>query len=283
MQSATQHVAVGRIAPYGGFERNSRGPDYDAISRRRLELVQSPRAEKGILSDRLEFLGASERRFLSDIQTRSFARILAVLRQCVAARLGPFSAQERRQQQRLQWLEQVAAAAMPAGYEFVPQAAHVAEFVLSKSAWAALALSCCIEPFARKYCREQLALDSELSNGDSDDDFLRALAWLREDARLTAQEREKAVDDLIELLQGVDALLVFQAPSDVDCFLAASERAFTSRQVERLNESQLRAYRAQLIPSALNDPHFARLLERLTTAAQRARLRLELLPHPAAA
>ena len=274
MQSATRHIAVGRLAPHGGFERNSRGPDHDAMSRRRLELV--PRAEKASVIDRQEFLGAFERTFLSALQTRSFAGMLAVLRQCMTARLGPFSAEERRQQQLLQWLQQVAAAAMPAGYEFVPQAAHVAEFVLSKSAWAVFALSCCIEPFTRKYCGEQLALDGELSSEDSDDDFLRALEWLREDARLTAQQREKAVDELIELLQGVDALLVFQAPSDVDFFLAASERVFTGPQIDLLNERQLRAYRAQFIASALNDPPFARLLERLTTAAQRSRLRLEL-------
>src|SRR5215475_6609109 len=124
MQSATQHVAVGRLAPNGEFERGSRGPDHDAMSRRRLELVQSPRAENANFVDRQEFLDASERAFLSDIQTRSFARILAVLRQCTTARLGPFSAEGRREQQFLEWLEQAAAAAMPAGYAFVPQAAH---------------------------------------------------------------------------------------------------------------------------------------------------------------
>jgi len=46
--------------------------------------------------------------------------------------------------------------------------------------------------------------------------ILDELEWLRENARSSAADRDGAVNDLIELLRGVDALLLFQAPADVN-------------------------------------------------------------------
>lgn len=277
---ATEH-AIDVSKDVRGFPRT--GADTAANRGRKLELVRTSRADAAVSFEGGELLHAGERTLLSAIQDRTSANLLSLLVRSTGAKLGWRTDEERRQQQLLRQIERLAAVALPAGYGFVPQADDVGEFVLGKSAWAVLALACHMAPFARRYCNARLGLARKLPAPffgfwQHRRKATREFEWSREDAILTSGERDKAVDELIELLQGVDALLLFQAPSDVDHFAAARRRSFTNRAVERLNESVLSAYRAQFIASGMNDPQFTGALEVLTTSEQRARLRLELVP-----
>jgi len=107
---------------------------------------------------------------------------------------------------------------------------------------------------------------------------LDEIQWAHEDSLIDAAERERAVDHLIELVQGVDALLLFQAPADVEYFIGACGRAFTSSEVERLHATMLAAYRQQYIVSGIRAPRFAELLDKLVGAAHTTRIASELAP-----
>ena len=182
---------------------------------------------------------------------------------------------------------QLAEEGMPTGYRFVHQGDDLSAFALGKSTWAVLALICQFELSAMTYRRPGIEPGSRLSAVYEDALHLRSeraarhavlaeIEWLREDERLAARERDGAVDDLIELVQGVDALLVFQAPSDVECLAAGSRTSFTATEIDRLNKCVLSTYRTRHIASGLHHPHFTELIEGVVTEAQASRLRSEL-------
>jgi hypothetical protein len=200
-----------------------------------------------------------------------------------------FTDEELKHQELFRRIELLAAEGMPPGYRFVPQTDDVASFVLGKSAWAVLALTCHIEIFTQVHYRQSIEQDPQLSGlwkdvfffhwkEESQHAILDELEWQREDARIDAVQRAKAIDDLIELVQGVDALLQFQAPADVDYFVGTANRTFTSAEVERLRTEVLTAYRWQYIVSGLQESRFADLLASLVGAEQMARIGSELAP-----
>jgi methylphosphotriester-DNA--protein-cysteine methyltransferase len=97
-------------------------------------------------------------------------------------------------------------------------------------------------------------------------------------ASLTDQRVAKIADDLSELLQGVDALLLFQAPADVDYFVEICNRTFTTAEMNRLHVAMLSAYRWQYIASGAQHPHFAQVLAKLVSTNQAFRINAELAP-----
>ena len=256
--------------------------------------------------DRLEFLGARERSLLSQIQGRTYANMFGLVERVGSGKIlelrrarskhdGALSAlvrfanaklQHREMFRRIEWL---IAGGMPAGYRFVPQIDDVAEFVLGKSTWAVLALICHFEMVKRGHYGNNIARDAQMSdlfkdvlffhwNEESQSPSLAEREWLREDSRLGAAGRDDAVNDLIELIQGVDALLVFQAPEDVDYFVATCKRAFTSEQTDRLHAAVLNAYRRQYIGPGTLRLHFGEMLAKLVSPDQAARISSELAP-----
>src|SRR5262249_10112886 len=108
--------------------------------------------------------------------------------------------------------------------------------------------------------------------------LLHEFQWLHEDGKLNGARREAAVNDLIELFQGVDALLVFQAPADVDYFLRICDYDFTPAEVGRLHAGVLNAYRWQFLRCGIQDPRFDELLQAMLKTEQVARMRAELAP-----
>src|SRR5262249_10464563 len=93
-------------------------------------------------------------------------------------------------------------------------------------------------------------------------------------ARLTPEQRDAAVDDLIALVGGVDGLLQVQAHADAAYFCAATG---VSQQAE-VEANTLRAYRWQYIVSGAMEPRFQKVLGELTTPAQMARIQSALGP-----
>jgi hypothetical protein len=104
------------------------------------------------------------------------------------------------------------------------------------------------------------------------------MEWLREDAKLTPEARDKAVDDLIGLVGAVDGILQAQARSDADYFLLNAGGAFTSEQARQIHDTVLKAYRFQYIVSGVQEPRFLELLGSMITAEQGARINAALAP-----
>ena len=93
-----------------------------------------------------------------------------------------------------------------------------------------LALTCHIEIFTQVHYKKSIAPDTELSplwkdvflhhwQEESQHAIMDELEWRRADAKLSAAERDRAVDDLIALVGGVDGILEIQAEADADYFI----------------------------------------------------------------
>jgi hypothetical protein len=176
---------------------------------------------------------------------------------------------------------------MAQGYRFVPEPNAVASFVLGKSTWAVLALTCDIERFTQAHYRASIEPDSTICplwrdvflfhwREESQHAILDELEWQRIDAGLTPAERDQGVTDLIALLAGVDGLLQAQAGADAGYFVAVAGQAFTATQVAAIGATLLSAYRWQYIFSGVGDPRFQQLLAEMLAPEQLARLRAAL-------
>ena len=161
--------------------------------------------------------------------------------------------------------------------------------MLSKSTWAVLALTCHIELFTQAHYRQSIEPDAALSElwkdvflfhwkEESQHAILDELEWQREDAKLTPDERDLAVSDLIELVVAVDGILQVQAKADADHFLRVCSRTFDEAQVQQLRDAMLHAYRWQYIVSGVNDERFQKILGGMITEAQLNRISAALAP-----
>lgn len=170
-----------------------------------------------------------------------------------------------------------AAFGVPCG--LVPGREAVAEAVLSTSPLTALLLTSMIEWFTQlhyvEHVRDQADLD-ELFR-----DILR-FHWIDEarHARIdsllideiaagaTPEDRDRAVDQLLELGGAVDALLSQQVELDIDALEKASGRSFTPGQRNEIRVHQLRAYRWTFLVSGLEHPAFIEVVAQLSAAGE---------------
>ncbi|MGQ0752572.1 MAG: hypothetical protein ACT4PS_18750 [Betaproteobacteria bacterium] len=251
--------------------------------------------------DRLRFLNADERRLLSQIQGRTYANMFGLVERFISAKmidvsrghslgdqtaleaLVRFTDEELKHQELFRRIERMTAEGMPAGYRFVPQPNDVAAFVLGKSTWAVLALICHIELFVLAHYHQSIAPDTDSSElwkdvflfharEESQHAILDELEWVRENAKLTPAARDRAVDDLIELVAGVDGMLQQQAKADAGYFIQLCRRPLTNEQIERIGGVLLYAYRWQYIISGVQDPRFTELLGGMITQTQAKRI-----------
>jgi hypothetical protein len=281
--------------------------DRDVIRGRRFDMSRKFLPDGISKVGELDFLDAGERRRLSQIQGRTYANMFGLVERFISAKilevshdhwlgdqvkleaLVRFTDEELKHQELFRRIEQLAAEDMPAGYRFQPQPNDVAGVVLGKSTWAVLALTCNIELFTQAHYRSSIEPDDNLSElykdvflfhwkEESQHAILDELEWRREDANLSADERDAAVDDLIALVGAVDGLLQVQAAADVDYFVASTARQFTAREQDRIREGVLKVYRWQYIGSGVSDPRFTGILASMTTEAQRSRIGAALTP-----
>jgi hypothetical protein len=161
--------------------------------------------------------------------------------------------------------------------------------VLSKSTWAVLGLTCHIEIFTQQHYRSSIGPEQNIDplwkdvflfhwREESQHAILDELEWKREDARLTPEQRDRAVDELIELVGAVDGILQAQAQSDAHYFLSACGRPLTAEQAQRIHDTVLAAYRWQYILSGVQDERFAAVIGGLVSEGQGARIARALAP-----
>ena len=88
------------------------------------------------------------------------------------------------------------------------------------------------------------------------------LEFVRHDAQLTPEERDRAVDEFIELAVAVDGILQAQSAADAEYFGLTCERALGSDEFESVKAGFLAAYRYQYILSGAGHPHFLKVPDR---------------------
>jgi len=257
--------------------------------------------------DRLGFLSANERRLLSQIQGRTYANIFGLVERFIAAKvldltrdhmlgdqsaleaLVRFGSEEIKHQELFRRIERMCAQGMPEGYTFLPEPNAVASAVLSKSSWAVLALTCHIELFVLAHYRESIDKDADVSElwkdvflyhwkDESQHAIVDELEWAREDAKLTPEARDAAVDDLIALVGAVDGILQMQSAADANYFVQICGRPLTAGEVATVKATVLAAYRWQYIVSGVQLPRFRSLLSGMITPAQGERISAALAP-----
>jgi DNA-binding Lrp family transcriptional regulator len=200
-----------------------------------------------------------------------------------------FGDEEIKHQELFRRIERMCAEGMPKGYTFVPEPNAVASAVLAKSTWAVLALTCHIELFVLAHYRESIETDANVSElwkdvflyhwkEESQHAILDELEWVREDAKLTPEARDAAVDDLIALVGAVDGILQAQSAADAYYFIEVCGRPMTAIEVEAVKATVLAAYRWQYIVSGVQIPRFSNLLNGMITPAQRERIGAALVP-----
>lgn len=259
------------------------------------------------LVEEMDFLSATERRLLSQIQGRTYAYVFGLVERFINAKilqvsqrhwfgdqvaleaLVRFSGEELKHQDLFRRIEQMIATNMPDGYRQTADADAVAKVVMSKSTWSVLALTCLIELFVQAHYRESIDPAADISDlfrdvflfhwrEESQHAILDELEWLAEDRKLTAAERDDAVADLIALVAAVDGILQHQAAGDAQYFTEICGRGLTEQEEVRLKDGILRAYRWQYIVTGVQVPRFRELLESMIDAAQSLRIQSALAP-----
>jgi hypothetical protein len=257
--------------------------------------------------DGLNFLDASEQRFLSQIQGRTYANIFGLVERFIAAKvldvsrehwlgdqnaleaLVRFGDEEIKHQELFRRVERMCAQGMPPGYIFAPEPNAVASAVLSKSTWAVLALICHIELFVLAHYRESIATQTEISElwkdvflyhwkEESQHAVLDELEWRREHAKLSTGQIDQGVTELIELVGAVDGLLQSQARADADYFVKVCGRRLSSEETEQIRAGLLAAFRWQYIVSGVREPRFSAILASMITEEQGTRIADALAP-----
>ena len=254
------------------------------------------------LADRFTTLSSAEKRFVSQIQGRTYANVFGLVERFINAKileqsrdyalgdqaaleaLVRFGAEELKHQALFRRIDAMMGDVMPAGYrfDFVPDS--VARAVLGKSSWAVLLLTLDIELFTQLHYRQSIDADAELSplfrdvflfhwREESQHAILDELELCRVDAELTPAERDCGVDDFVELVAAVDAILGEQSAADARYFAAYCGRPIPADESAAIQAAFLAAYRWQYIRSGARHPHFNEVVAGLTGEVQRHRIR----------
>ena len=257
--------------------------------------------------EQLSFLSSAEKRFLSQIQGRTYANMFALVERYIGAKtleisqphwlgdqvaleaLVRMADEELKHQELFRRLDAMAAAGMPAGYVFMPEPNDFAGTVLGKSTWAVLGLTLDIELFSQAHYRSSIDPDPELSElwkdvflfhwkEESQHAILDELEWRSEHARLPSAQRDRGVSDLIDLVGAVDGIVRMQAEADAGYFIANVGRAMSVAGQASVHDVVLKAYRWQYVATGAQEPRFAEVLAELVTPAQMDRIGAALAP-----
>jgi hypothetical protein len=159
----------------------------------------------------------------------------------------------------------------------IPGREVVADVVLGKSELTALLLTSLIEWFTQLHYVEHVR-DSEELDGLFRD-ILR-FHWIDESRHaqldsllidevavdLTLEERERAVDELLELGGAIDGLLAQQVELDIEALAASARRSFSDAEKSEIRAEQQRAYRWTFLVSGLEHPKFVQVVQGITEA-----------------
>jgi hypothetical protein len=279
--------------------------DEDVVRGRRFETAHKFLPDGLSLADAFTTLAPDEKRFVSQIQGRTYANIFGLVERFINAKvlelsrehwfgdqvaleaLVRFSDEELKHQALFRRIDAMIGDVLPDGYRFDVDPNNVAHAVLGKSTWAVLALTLDIELFTQLHYRQSIEPDAELSElfkdvflyhwkEESQHAILDELEWVRHDAGLTADQRERAVDEFIELVAAVDGILQAQAKADARYFAVKCGRAVEATEAQAIEAAFLKAYRWQYVHSGAQHPQFGKVLSSLITESQGQRIQAAL-------
>ena len=158
----------------------------------------------------------------------------------------------------------------------IPGREEVAKVVRSKSKLAALTLTTVIEWFTQLQHIEHVRDDSDLDGLFRD---LLKLHWMEEAQHakvdtlligevaegLTPEERETAIDEVIELGGAIDGLIARQIGLNIDALEKVTDRTFTAPEKEEITTRTQRAWRWTFLVSGLEQPNVVKTVGELTT------------------
>lgn len=281
--------------------------DRDVIRGRRFDFGK-PFLPDGLSRvSRLDFLPDEERIRLSQVQGRTYANMFGLVERFIGIQmlscsryhwfgdqtaleaLVRFTDEELKHQALFRRIERLAAEGMAPGYTFLPVANEVASAVLESATWAVLALTLHIELFTQVHYRQSIEGAGHIDplyqdvflyhwKEESQHAIVDELEWEREHARLTTEQRDKAVDDFIALVGAIDGVLQGQAAADAGHFVRTCAKPLTAEQTEHVAATTLEAYRWQYIASGMQAPRFRQTLMAMTTPEQWKRIATTLAP-----
>jgi hypothetical protein len=277
----------------------------DVIRGRRFDTTHKFLPDGLVLADAFTTLSPAEKRLVSQIQGRTYANVFGLVERFINAKvlelshehwfgdqnaleaLVRFSDEELKHQALFRRIDRMIGDVLPDGYRFDVDANAVAHAVLGKSTWAVLALTLDIELFTQTHYLESIDHDAEVSplfkdvflfhwREESQHAILDELEWVRHDSDVTAAERDRAVDEFIELVAAVDGILQSQAKADAGYFAATCGRTVGEAESQAIETAFLQSYRWQYIHSGAQQPHFGKVLSRLITDTQGQRIQAAL-------
>ncbi len=161
--------------------------------------------------------------------------------------------------------------------DLIPGREAVAEVVRSKSKLAVMVLTAIIEWFTQLHYIEHVRDDADLDGLFRD---LLRYHWLEESQHakmdtmligevaenLTLEEREAAIDEVLELGGAIDGLLAQQIGMNIDALERATGRTFTAEEKGEITTNTQRAWRWTFLVSGLQHPNIVRAVGELTTS-----------------
>jgi DNA-binding Lrp family transcriptional regulator len=302
MQASSYDVDTDRFAKCIEVSKRVRWDiDKDVLRGRKFDFSQKFLPDRISKVNQLEFLSKDEKKFLSQVQGRTYANMFGFVERFITAKILEltrdywmgdqialesmvrFSDEELKHQELFRRVEKMMADGMPEGYTFLPDPNEVAAAVLEKSSWAVMALTFEIELFTQAHYKESIEPDENLSElykdlflfhwkEETTHAMMDEIEWPRLDKKIAAAERDRAVDEVIELVSDVDGILQAQRKADVEYFTKVCSGSFSKDEIEHIEAVVLQAYRWQYIFSGVGHLRFQKLLKELTTQDQRKRL-----------
>ena len=158
----------------------------------------------------------------------------------------------------------------------IPGREEVAKVVRSKSKLAVMILTAIIEWFTQLHYIEHVRDDSDLDGLFRD---LLRFHWIEEAQHakldtlligevaehLTLEERETAIDEVLELGGAIDGLLAQQIGLNIEALGKVTGRTFTAAEKEEITTKTQRAWRWTFLVSGLEHPNVVKAIGELTT------------------
>ena len=158
----------------------------------------------------------------------------------------------------------------------IPGREEVAKIVRSKSKLTVMILTAIIEWFTQLHYIEHVRDDSDLDGLFRD---LLRFHWMEEAQhakldtlligevaeQLTLEERETAIDEVIELGGAIDGLLAQQIGLNIEALEKVTGRTFTAAEKEEITTKTQRAWRWTFLVSGLQHPNVVKAIGELTT------------------
>lgn len=256
-------------------------------------------------ADAIESLGPEERIKLSHVEMGAYAHLFGYVEEFIAPKmvalasdfeldnreafdaLTNFAAEEVKHMNLFREIRERIDEAVGFPLTLLPGQKDVARAVLGKRTGAMLLLTAAIEWLT------QLHYLSSFKDNETLDPFTRHIFkshWLEESQHarmdhletlrafrgIDEEERQAAIDDLIELVGAVDGLLQQQAGLDVENLERYLDRSLPASERQRIHARVLDAKRYTFIESGVTHPNFQELFTAVTTPAQREQVQTAL-------